>query len=199
MSNFDYKKHLGRPDSCGATYRETNPVTARTADISASGEGCFFSAPTFEAGKIVADTRADVSSGFSATVYIAELQAPVVKLTCTHSATLKIGRLVGVEALEINCDYAARIEFVEAIEATKVTFNVSYSSTIIFNHADIDYLNGLLDYASYGRLRGRVGQPNVDVRHASTWDSQPDNSEPITSMAVWQQTFADAGSQPNAG
>lgn len=195
----DYVKHLGKPDTCNVTYIERNPVNCRTADISASGEGCWPSAPTFEGGKFVCESRAEVYAGYSGTVWIEELNAPIVTLTCTHSATLVIRRLIGVQKLEIICDYASTVHIIESLEATSVTFKVTYSSTLLLDRVDIDVVDGLLDYASHGRSRGRIGQPNVDVRHASTWDSQPASAALTTSAALWEQATAGTAERAQAG
>jgi hypothetical protein len=198
MSDFDYVKHLGKPDTCSVTYREKNPVTCRTADISASGEGCWPSAPTFIGGLFVCDSKADIYAGYSGTVDIEELRAPIVRLTCTHSATLRVRRLVGVQTLEILCDYASTVHIVESLQAANVTFKIIYSSKLLFDRVDIDNLKGLLDYASYGRSRGRIGLSNVDVRHSSTWDSQPAGEALMTSAAVWEQATAAAAEEAQA-
>jgi hypothetical protein len=195
----DYVKHLGKPDSCNVTYIEKHPVNCRTADISASGEGCWPSAPTFVGGNFVCEVGAEVYAGYSGTVKIEELNAPMVTLTCTHSATIIIRRLVGVEKLVINCDYASTVHIVESLEATNVTFNIIYSSRLLFDRVDIDVLHGLLDYASYGRSRGRIGDPNVEVRHASTWDSKPIDQPLATSAAAWEQATAATAEVSQAG
>lgn len=186
----DYVKHLGKPGSCSVTHIEKNPVNCRTADISASGAGCWPSAPTFHGGEFVCEVAADVRAGHSATVRIEELNAPMVTLTCTHSATLSIRRLVGVQKLVINCDYASTVHIIESLEAVNVHFNIIYSSRLLFDRVDIDVLNGVLDYASYGRSRGRIGDSNVEVFHSSTWDSKPFDQPLATSAAAWEQAVA---------
>lgn len=193
MSDFDYVKHLGYPDSCSVTYKETNPVYCRTAHISASGKKCLvFVWPTFQGGLFVCDSRADIYAGHDGVVEIDEIQAPTVKLTCTHAARLEIRRLIGVTSLEINCDYASTVKIHESLQATSVTFNVSYSSTLIMGGVQIDKLNGRLNYSSYGRSRGTIKFPNVDVLNASRWDSQPSKASRETSAALWEQAIAAA-------
>lgn len=186
----DFVKHLGNPDSCSVTHIEKNPVNCRTADISASGAGCWPSAPTFNGGTFVCEVGAEVFAGNSATVKIEELNAPMVTLTCTHSATIEIRRLIGVEKLVINCDHASTVHIVESLEATDVHFNITYSSRLLWDRVDIDVVHGVLDYASYGRSRGRIGDPNVEVFHASTWDSKPIDQPLATSAAAWEQATA---------
>jgi hypothetical protein len=189
MSDFDYVKHLGKPDSCAATYNEQNPVVCRTADIRASGEGCWPSAPTFIGGSITADSHIEIYAGYSGTVQIDKLTAPAVTLTCTHSATMIIRKLSGVQKLEIHCDYASTIHIID-LQATDVQIYVSYSSKLLLDRVDVDKMSGLIDYASFGRSRGRIGQPDIQVRHASTWDSQPIDAPLATSAGVWESSIA---------
>lgn len=172
MSDFDYVKHLGKPDSCAATYREQNPVFSRTANITASGQGCWPSAPTFIGGPITADSQAVILSAFSGTVTIDELTAPEVKLTCTHSATMVIRRVFGVRKLEIICDHASTVHITD-LQAANVEIDVNFASTLMLDRVDVDKMSGVIDRASTGRSRGRIGQPDVVARHMSTWDSQP--------------------------